>query len=114
MKNTRGKGLLKFEEEEEDDEIENLFRGIMEGYEDSAIPSLAKISPLKDIFPDCSRKRERGEVAVMTNNTMHKERTRRENMAEKYSILQSLVPSLASNNKVEISIQMNSLSPCFL
>lgn len=109
MNNTTGKGVLKFEEgeEEEEDEIENLFWGIMEGYEDSAIPSLEKISPLKGKgkYPDCSRKRERGEIAVMSNSTMHKERTRRENMAEKYSILQSLIPSLASINKVEISIQ---------
>ncbi|KAH6808768.1 hypothetical protein C2S51_026551 [Perilla frutescens var. frutescens] len=88
----RGKGQSGNQESEEE-ELKRLFLGIMEGYNDAAIPSLSYFSPpeipsYEENTPK-SRKRQRNESETSIN-----ERRRRDQMNENYSLLQSMVPSL--------------------
>ncbi|XP_051127789.1 transcription factor TT8-like [Andrographis paniculata] len=86
--------------ENEEDEITRLLLGIMEGYNDHVIPPLSYFSP----FPNAnvekgsgSRKRQMDEASWAEN--LFKERKRREKMSQKFSVLQSMVPTLFNTFK---------------
>ncbi|PIM98149.1 hypothetical protein CDL12_29374 [Handroanthus impetiginosus] len=102
----RGKGQLVKQETEEED-IKRLLMGIMEGYNDTVIPPSSYFSPPPGISigekgPSSVKRQKRGASWV---ESLHKERKRREQMNEKFSVLQSMVPTLLNGFKV------NSLSP---
>ncbi|KAK6130308.1 hypothetical protein DH2020_035953 [Rehmannia glutinosa] len=96
----RGKGQLAKQESEED-EIKRLFLGIMEGYNDTLIPPLSYFSP----FPETSntengsnsRKRQKNKASWAEN--LLKERKRRAQMSDNFSVLQSMVPTLYNTFK---------------
>ncbi|KAL2229830.1 transcription factor bHLH25-like [Sesamum indicum] len=96
----RGKGECG-EQETEEEEIRRLLLGIMEGYNDNVIPSLSYFSPFPGISiaekGSSSRKREKDEISWV--QSLIKERKRREQMSEKFSLLQSLVPTLVKTFK---------------
>ncbi|KAL0348768.1 UNVERIFIED_CONTAM: hypothetical protein Sangu_1104600 [Sesamum angustifolium] len=96
----RGKGELG-EQEIEEEEIRRLLLGIMEGYNDNVIPSLSYFSPSPGISivekGSGSRKRQKNEVLWV--QSLIKERKRREQMSEKFSLLQSMVPTLVKTFK---------------
>ncbi|XP_027119627.1 uncharacterized protein [Coffea arabica] len=81
----------------EEEEIGKLFIGIMEGYKDSLIPPLSEFNPAIE-RTNCekgsssSKKRDRTEASEI--KSVQNERNRRGKMAESYSVLLSLVPSL--------------------
>lgn len=89
----RGKGQLAIEETKEEEEIRKIFLGIMEGYNDSVNPLLSYFSPNIEIG-SISRKRQR------VSEYLSKERERREQMNHNFSVLQSMVPSLFHELKV--------------
>ncbi|CAK9145525.1 unnamed protein product [Ilex paraguariensis] len=69
----------------------------MDGYKDSVIPPLSEFSPFPGtaMNEEGSSSRKRSKRAQAKNpESLHKERDRREKMTEKYSVLQSMVPSL--------------------
>lgn len=82
-----------------EEELQNLFLGIMEGYNDSAIPPLSYFStpeiPNYEVNSQNSRKREKIEP-----ERKQRERRRRDQMNENFSLLQSMVPSLLTAHKV--------------
>ncbi|PIN04032.1 hypothetical protein CDL12_23437 [Handroanthus impetiginosus] len=103
----RGKGQL-VKQEAEEEEIKRLLMGIMEGYNDAVIPPLSYFSPSPgiSISEKGTSSVERQKYGASWAESLHKERKRREQMNEKFSVLQSMVPTLLNAFKV------NSLSPC--
>ncbi|KAI3469436.1 hypothetical protein Pfo_026099 [Paulownia fortunei] len=91
----RGKGQSAKQETEEE-EIKRLLLDIMEGYNDTVIQPLSYFSTFPGISNtekgSSSRKRQKNEASWA--ESLLKERKRREQMSEKFSILQSMVPTL--------------------
>ncbi|XP_073314341.1 transcription factor TT8-like [Primulina huaijiensis] len=87
---SRGETLLQLEE----DEIRNLFLGIMEGYKDTVIPPFSYFSPIS-ISEDgsSSRKRDEEEESIWAEKSLS-ERKRRKQINDNFSVLHSMVPSL--------------------
>ncbi|KAL3380282.1 hypothetical protein AABB24_000755 [Solanum stoloniferum] len=87
-------------EEAEEEEIERLFMGVMGGYKDAFMPPLTDFSTINEMGTSSSNgnKRHKKE-APLADDTMHKERNRRGKMAELYSLLQSLVPTISHIHK---------------
>ncbi|GFP81912.1 hypothetical protein PHJA_000334500 [Phtheirospermum japonicum] len=83
-----GKGQIGKQESEED-EIIRLLLGIMEGYKDTVIPPLSYFSPK---FPGISN-------TEMGSSSSLYERKRRAQMSDKYSVLQSMLPTLSDTVK---------------
>lgn len=93
----------KEEAEEEEEEIGKLFMGLMEGYKDSVIPDLSEFESLggmKNCEKGSSGSGKRARIEALGNEFLQKERIRRDKMAENFSLLHSMVPSLVSNPKV--------------
>lgn len=91
-------------EEAEEEEIERLFMGVMGGYKDACMPPLTDFSAMDEMgcssFGGNKRQRKEGPVAITPSDSIQKERKRRGKMAEMYSLLQSLVPSISHIHKV--------------
>ncbi|XP_055815187.1 uncharacterized protein LOC129884954 [Solanum dulcamara] len=87
-------------EDSEEEEIERLFMGVMGGYKDAFMPPLTDFSAMNEIGSSLSygNKKQRKEVPI-ANDGIHKERNRRGKMAEMYSLLQSLVPTISHIHK---------------
>ncbi|KAL3648875.1 hypothetical protein CASFOL_005278 [Castilleja foliolosa] len=92
-----GKGQLAMQENEED-EIIRLLLGIMEGYTDTVIPPLSYFSPkfsgitnINEMGSSSSRKKQK--------KNKEEERQRRAEMREKYSVLQTMLPTLSNTVK---------------
>ncbi|PIM99636.1 hypothetical protein CDL12_27866 [Handroanthus impetiginosus] len=104
----RGKGQLVKQETEEED-IKRLLMGIMEGYNDTVIPPSSYFSPPPGISigekgPSSVKRQKHG---ASWAESLHKERKRREQMNEKFSVLQSMVPTLLNgfkNSPVNITV----------
>ncbi|XP_057771971.1 transcription factor TT8-like [Salvia miltiorrhiza] len=81
-----------------EEELKDLFVGIMEGYNDSAILPLSYFSapqiPNNEENSQNSRKMQKTE-----SERKQSERRRRDQMSEKFSLLQSMVPSLLTAHK---------------
>lgn len=92
---------MMMKEEAEEEEIERLFMGVMGGYKDAFMPPLTDFSTINEMGSSSSNgnKRQKKE-APLADDTMHKERNRRGKMAELYSLLQSLVPTISHIHKV--------------
>ncbi|MCD7467818.1 hypothetical protein HAX54_005460 [Datura stramonium] len=96
-------------EEAKEEEIERLFMGVMGGYKDACMPPLMDFSAPEKLFSAMNemgssssngkRQRKEGPVATPSNGIIYKERKRRGKMAEMYSVLQSLVPSISNIHK---------------
>ncbi|KAM3357891.1 hypothetical protein P3S68_020822 [Capsicum galapagoense] len=90
-------------EEAEEEEIERLFMGVMGGYKDACMPPLTEFSAMDEMgcssFGGNKRQRKEGPVANTPSDSIQKERKRRGKMAEMYSLLQSLVPSISHIHK---------------
>lgn len=85
--------------EMEEEEIRRLLLGIMEGYNDAVIPPLSFFSPSHGIpITESSGKRQRNEASW--EEGFLRERKRKEQMSENFSLLQSMVPALFDVNKV--------------
>ncbi|PON80262.1 Myc-type, basic helix-loop-helix (bHLH) domain containing protein [Parasponia andersonii] len=102
MKN-EGKPKVKEELNKEEEELNKLVLGIMEGYSDSAIPPLSHFKPLLESTivaqqGSSSRKRARTKSSSSAQEcraeSLEKERGRRLKMNESLAILESLVPGL--------------------
>lgn len=109
MKSTESKETEKHVKEEDEDEIRNLFEGIMEGYADSVIPPLSDFPHPSLLLhgpaitcnineipgPSSSEINHRKRLASSSGfheaGNLEKERNRRDKMAEMYSVLQSMV-----------------------
>ncbi|POO02374.1 Myc-type, basic helix-loop-helix (bHLH) domain containing protein [Trema orientale] len=98
-----GKPKVKEELNKEEEEINKLVLGIMEGYSDSVIPPLSHFKPLLESTivaqqGSSSRKRARTKSSSWARESraesLEKERGRRLKMNESLSILESLVPGL--------------------
>ncbi|XP_073128978.1 transcription factor TT8-like [Henckelia pumila] len=89
---SNGETLLQLEEEE----IRNLFLGMMEGYKDSVIPPFSYFSPISiSENGSGSRKGDGVEESIWEEDVVKfKERKRRKQMNDKFSILHSTVPRL--------------------
>lgn len=96
---SRGETLLELEE----DEIRNLFMGIMEGYKDNVIPPFSYFSPISiSEKGSSSRKGDEEEESRWAENILKvKESKRRNQMNDKFSTLHSMVPSLLGIYKVD-------------
>lgn len=85
--------------------IKRLFMGIMEGYKDTCITPLTDFSTTNEMV-GCSSlnygRSQRKEGPINENESMNiqKGREGRRKMAEMYSVLQSLVPTLSHVHKV--------------
>ncbi|KAK4737741.1 hypothetical protein R3W88_001438 [Solanum pinnatisectum] len=91
---------MMMKEEAEEEEIERLFMGVMGGYKDAFMPPLTDFSTINEMGSSSSygNKRHKNE-GPLADDTMHKERNRRGKMAELYSLLQSLVPTISHIHK---------------
>ncbi|XP_010321200.2 transcription factor NAI1-like [Solanum lycopersicum] len=91
---------MMMKEEAEEEEIERLFMGVMGGYKDAFMPPLTDFSTINEMGSSSSygNKRHKKEAPLADDN-MHKERNRRGKMAELYSLLQSLVPTISHIHK---------------
>ncbi|XP_075477639.1 basic helix-loop-helix protein A-like [Primulina tabacum] len=90
---SKGETLLEFEE----DEIRNLFMGIMEGYKDTVIPPFSKFSPISisENGPNSRKGDDEEQESIWAENILKvKERKRRKQMNDRFSILHSMVPGL--------------------
>lgn len=85
---------------EKEEEIGRLLMGIMEGYKDSVIPPLSEFNPV-NYMANCekgsSSSMKRARIEAPESESILKERLRRGKMAESFSLLQSVVPSLFPN-----------------
>lgn len=98
----RGKGAVENPESEEE-ELKRLFLGIMEGYNDAAIPPLSYFSSSPEI-PNHEQNSPNSTKRQKTDSeSSYKERRRREQMTENFFLLQSMVPSLLNAYKVNPS-----------
>ncbi|KAK3039013.1 hypothetical protein RJ639_027498 [Escallonia herrerae] len=84
-----------------EEDINRLFLGIMEGYKDSAIPPLTDFVPPAggggmgvSVEKGSSSKRGNRGRGGGEKDYLQRERDRRDKMAEKFRVLQSMVPNL--------------------
>lgn len=102
---------MMMKEDSEEEEIERLFMGVMGGYKDAFMPPLTDFYAMNEIGSSLSygnkKQRKEGPIA---NDGIYKERNRRGKMAEMYSLLQSLVPTISHIHKVlHLSIVISDL-----